>query len=105
MNHCKDIVNRYYQGWLKNNREVVESLLDSSLVFKSANDHFTSKQDFLDACWQYSSHFNKMDVLHEIYTDNQAYIIYNGDDFCCGELVKLKNNKIIAIYVTSDPIH
>ena len=46
------IAKQYYEGWEISNRELLH--LSPSLKFRSPHDSFTSAQDFLDKCWQYS---------------------------------------------------
>lgn len=47
-----EIAKQYYEGWETSNRELLH--LSPSLKFSSPHNSFTSAQDFLDKCWQYS---------------------------------------------------
>ena len=104
MNHSpKNIISNYYQAWIQNNKDLAESYLYKSLHFKSPNDEFHSAQEFLNACWQYSNTFTEFNIVQEVYSENDAYIVYKMGEMHIGELIKTKNNKITEIYVTFNP--
>jgi hypothetical protein len=101
--NSKEIVETYYQCWIDSNREKARSFLADDLKFSSPQDKFESADDFINACWALSESFHSMDVLHTVYDDEGAYIVYKGESFCAGELLKIKDGKIQEIYVTFDP--
>jgi hypothetical protein len=99
----KVIVEEYYQSWIDSNREKARSLLADDLKFRSPRDNFDSAEDFINACWGLSESFNTMEDLHTVFDADGAYIVYRGENFCCGELLKIIDGKVQEIYVTFDP--
>lgn len=99
----KKIIEEYYDCWIDNDRKGASSYLADDLIFRSPQDNFDSAGAFLDACWKYSRDFNSMEYIHTLFTDDGAYIVYTGKDFCVGELIKIRGGKISEIYVTFDP--
>jgi len=97
------IIKDYYQAWIESDREKARSYVADDLKFVSPNDHFESADEFLDVCWTFSKGFDKMDIHHEVYSEDSAYLVYSGNGFCCGELLKIRDGKISEVYVTFDP--
>ena len=101
--NAKVLVEAYYLSWLNNDRAKARSLLADDLKFRNPRDNFDSADAFMDSCWQLAEHFNSMTIEHAVYDSQGAYIVYQGEGFCCGELLKIKDKKIREIYVTFDP--
>jgi len=102
--NIKKITYDYYQAWVDNDREKVRSLLDSQLKFRSPKDSFDNAEDFVEYCWKYAEGFDIFNVKHEVYDENSCYVVYGSIDFCCGDLLKIRDGKIYEIYVTFNPI-
>lgn len=103
MANTREIIRAYFAGWVESDRDRVRSLVHDDLRFKSPDDQFERADDFLGTCWKYSEGFDAMDVLHEVYDETGGYLVYRSGDFTCGELVKVRDGKIAAIYVTYSP--
>lgn len=73
------------------------------LKFRSPTDNFDSADEFIKQCWKYAEDFNQFEILHSVYDTENGYIVYSSNGFCCGELLKLQDNKISEIYVTFNP--
>lgn len=101
--NVQEIIKEYYDGWLGSDREKALSFLADNLKFRSPQDNFDSAKAFLDKCWEFSENFNKMEIEHAVYGPDSAYIVYLGNGFCCGELIKVRGGKISEVYVTFDP--
>ncbi len=101
--NIKEIVYDYYLSWVNNDREKVQSLLDPNLKFRSPKDSYESADAFLENCWKYAEGFNVFNVKHEVYDVECCYVVYGSIDFCCGDLLKIRNGKIYEIYVTFNP--
>ena len=99
----RELITEYYGSWLANNRQKARSLLADDLVFRSPKDNFDNADAFMETCWKLAENFNSMDIEHLVCADDAAYIVYRGDGFCCGELLKIADGKICAVYVTFDP--
>ena len=101
--NTEDILASYYDAWLRTDRAAARAHLCDDLVFRSPKDAFASADEFLGACWQYAEDFTEMTLLHGVYADESAYIVYRSADFCVGELHKFRDGKIAEVYVTFDP--
>ena len=99
----KELIDKYYGCWLNSDRNGARSLVTDDLKFRSPQDNFESADDFFNKCWKFSEGFNAMDILHAVYDSDGAYIVYGGEGFWCGELIKTEDGKIKEIYVTFDP--
>ncbi|GAB4196636.1 MAG: hypothetical protein Tsb002_30140 [Wenzhouxiangellaceae bacterium] len=101
--NTRQLIQDYYNCWLSNNQQGARSFLADDLLFRGPNADFNSAEAFMESCWPHAERFNTMTMLHEVYAGNAAYIVYQGDDFCVGELIKFDGGKIKAVYVTFDP--
>ncbi|MCG8433726.1 MAG: nuclear transport factor 2 family protein [Gammaproteobacteria bacterium] len=99
----KSLIEKYYQAWIDSDRQQARSLMADDLKFRSPNDDFDSADAFLEGCWRHAAGFNEMNVAHAVYDEQGGYIVYSGEGFSCGELVKVKDGKINEIYVTFNP--
>jgi len=103
MLNTHNIIKKYYDCWLNNDRDGARSFLADDLKFRSPQDSFDNADDFISTCWKFAEGFDRMDYLHEIYSEKGGYIVYSGGDFCCGELIIIRDSKISEIYVTFEP--
>jgi len=99
----KDIISIYYNSWVINDKACAREQLIDNLLFRSPNDRFDSADAFMDACWQFSEFFTEFNLLHQVYEENKAYIIYPMDKVYIGEFIKFKDGKISEIYVSFNP--
>ena len=99
----QEVIKAYYKAWLDGDRKKARSLLSRDLRFRSPEDNFDNADDFLDKCWKYSEDFEHIVIEHEIYDFTGGYVVYSSSDLCCGELHKVRDGKIIEIYVTFNP--
>lgn len=102
--NIKEIIYDYYLGWVDNDRGKVRSLLDSNLKFRSPKDSFETADEFLEKCWKYAEGFDVFNVQHEVYGEDCCYVVYGSIDFCCGDLLKVRDGKIYEIYVSFNPV-
>ena len=100
---AKEILNEYYDGWLKSDRHKARALIHDDLIFRSPNDNFDGAEAFFEVCWPVADQFNEMNIIQEVYTDDAAYIAYKFSDICCGEFHKIRDGKIAEVYVTFNP--
>lgn len=98
--YTKDIIEQYYQAWIDKDEARARSFLDDDLIFRSTVDNFDSSELFMEKCWQFSNAFTELNLIHEVYDDNGGYIVYRLSNLNIGELIKIVNGKITAIYVT-----
>jgi ketosteroid isomerase-like protein len=96
----REIILRYYDGWVESDRECVRSLLADDLHFKSPDDEFDDADSFLAQCWKLADGFREMNVAHSIFAEDGGYLVYTFGDFSIGELVKVRDGRITEIYVT-----
>ncbi len=99
----EETIKSYYRCWVTNDRSGARALLADKLTFRSPQDNFDNADDFIETCWRYAEQFNSFDIQHAVYDTKAAYIVYGSETFCCGELIKLQDDKISAIYVTFNP--
>ncbi|MBC8312255.1 MAG: hypothetical protein H8E72_08100 [Candidatus Marinimicrobia bacterium] len=102
-NSPKDIISIYYNSWVINDKSSAREQLADDLIFRSPNDNFDSADSFMDACWQFSEYFTEFKLLHQVYEEKKAYIIYPMDKIFIGEFIKFKDGKISEIYVSFNP--
>jgi hypothetical protein len=102
-NSPKDIIAIYYNSWVINDKPSAREQLAEDLLFRSPNDNFDTADAFMNACWQFSEFFTKFNLLHQVYGENKAYIIYPMDKIYIGEFIKFKDGKISEIYVSFNP--
>jgi hypothetical protein len=97
------LVKAYYDSWLQSDRQSARACLDDNLVFHSPQDNFNKADTFLEKCWIFAEGFDEMHYLHELYAADGAYVVYRSGEFCCGELLKLRDGRICEIYVSFNP--
>ena len=99
-----DIILRdYFAAWIRSDRDCVRSLLHDDLVFRAPDDSFDSADAMLGACWKHADGMTAMDVIHEVYGADAAYIAYKTGDLVVGEYMRLRDGRIAEIYVTFNP--
>ena len=103
INSPKDIIAIYYDSWVINDKISAREQLADDLQFRSPNGNYDSADTFMDACWPFSEYFTKFKLLHQVYEENKAYIIYPMDKIYIGEFIKFKDGKISEIYVSFNP--
>jgi len=99
----KDIIAIYYNSWVINDKISAREQLADNLLFRSPNGNYDSADTFMDACWQFSEYFSEFNLLHQVYEENKAYIIYPIDNIYIGEFIKFKDGEISEIYVSFNP--
>jgi hypothetical protein len=75
-------------------------MLADDFKLRSPSDNLDSADAFLSACWQYAAEFNQLDLVHEVYGEDRAYIAYRMGDMVVGEFIVLRDGKIAEVYVT-----
>ncbi len=98
-----EIVEQYYECWLRSDRDGARALVADDLKFRSPQDDFDRADDFFEKCWAFSEGFDEMKVEHRVADAEAVYLVYSSGDFACGELHKVRDGKITEIYVTFEP--
>ncbi len=98
-----DIIAIYYNSWVINDKSSARKQLVDNLIFRSTNGEYDTADAFMDTCWPFSVYFTEFKLLHEVYGDDKAYIIYPLDKIYIGEFINFKDAKISKIYVSFNP--
>ena len=96
----REIIEQYYDGWIRSDRECIRSLLADDLHFKSPDDEFDDADSFLGQCSRLAEGFREMKVAHSLFAEDGGYLVYTCGDFAIGELLKVLDGRITEIYVT-----
>jgi hypothetical protein len=102
-----EIVRLYYEAWAMQDRAGARRLLHDELRFTSPQDTFGSAEEFLSACWRYSTGLAGVRFIRKICEGDQAFVIVrwineDGSTFAGAEWLKVTDGTITEILVVNN---
>lgn len=104
----KDIVDHYYSAWATRDKgKAFEMLHTTDFSFRSPEDIFHQRKEFVDRCWHYGEGLIKVEFLYEVYDDQSAFVILEwsyeqGGTFVGAEYLTVNDGKITSILIINN---
>ncbi len=106
----KELVENYYNNWVKRDREAVRDVLSDNFVFRSPQDVFYSADSFLNGCWHYGNDVDKVKFIKKVFQNDEAFVLLEwfhretNTSFHDTEYIRIENGKFKEILVIiNDP--